>query len=64
MSGTKHYFTCELESDLNVRLHLDEEGDMFIAVERDNQLSYESGVLLTKEDAAEMAEILINYANS
>jgi hypothetical protein len=63
MSGTKHYFNCELEGDLNVRLHLDEEGDMFVAVIEDGDTSYNS-VLITKEDAAEMAEILKAYAES
>ena len=63
MSGTKHYYTCELEPELQVRLHLDFEGDMFVAVIRGRDINYES-VLLTKEDAAEMARVLIDYANS
>jgi hypothetical protein len=63
MSGQKHYFTCELDGSLSVRLHLDWEGDMFIAVIQDGDNEWDS-VLLTKEDAAKMAEVLKAYAES
>lgn len=63
MSGIKHYFPDDLfGSDLSVRTHLDDEGDLWIAILEDD--SDIESVLLTKEEAGKMAEVLRAYAES
>lgn len=63
MSGIKHYFPDDLiGTDLSLRTHLDDEGDLWVAI-LDGSGVIES-VLLTKEEAGKMAEVLRAYAES
>lgn len=63
MGGIKHYFTEDLTgSDLQVRTHLDSEDDLHIAVIDDTGVI--ESVLLSKEEAGKLAEVLRAYAES
>lgn len=63
MSGVKHYFKDDLAgTGLEVRVHIDE-GDLFLGVTLDGTLGFDS-VLLSKEEAGKLAEVLQRYASS
>lgn len=63
MSGEKHYFADDLVgTDLSLRTHLDDEGDLWLAMLEDCEII--ESVLLSKEEAARLAEVLALYATS
>lgn len=64
MSGVKHYFKDDLVgTGLEVRVHVDDEGDLWLAVTEDKRADWDS-VLLSKEEAGRLAEVLQRYASS
>lgn len=64
MSGEQHYFYDDLQgTGLSVRTKLDSEGDLWIAVIDENDIDFES-VLLDKDEAARLAQVLLRYAQS
>jgi len=63
MSGVKQYFADDLiGTGLSLRTHLDEDGDLWIAILEQGGVM--ESVLLSKEVAGELAEVLKLYAAS
>lgn len=64
MSGVKHYFKDDLVgTGLEVRVHMYDEGDLWLAITKDKCTDWES-VLLSKEEAGRLAEVLQRYASA
>jgi hypothetical protein len=64
MSGEIDYFYDDLQgTGLSVRTKIDWEGDLWIAVVDGNEVDFES-VLLAKDEAARLAQVLLRYAQS
>jgi hypothetical protein len=63
MGGIKQYFADDLiGTGLSLRTHLDEDGDLWIAILEQGGVM--ESVLLSKEVAGELAEVLATYAAS
>lgn len=63
MSGIKQYFADDLKgTGLSLRTHMDEDGDLWMAILEQGGVM--ESVLLSKEVAGNLAEVLKLYAES